>query len=113
MIFQWDAKNLEHIGEHGVTPHEAEFVIRHAKPPFPKQLPDGKSLVWGVSDSGEYLQVIFVILEDGRVDTQGMTAADLAAFLDGEQVVYVAHAMPMTENQKSQLKARNKKKGRR
>jgi hypothetical protein len=47
MIFQWDEKNTAHIQEHGVSPGEAEFVVRHAKSPFPEQIPDGKSLVWG------------------------------------------------------------------
>jgi uncharacterized DUF497 family protein len=113
MIFQWDQKNTAHIAEHGVSRDEAEFVIRHAKPPFPRKIPDGKSLVWGTTDEGEHLQVIFVILEDDRVEVQNMAFADLAAYMDGEEVVYVAHAMPLTENQKSQLRARSKKKGRR
>jgi uncharacterized DUF497 family protein len=113
MLFQWDEKNISHVEEHGVSPHEAEFVIRHAMLPFPERVPDGKWLVWGTTDAGDYLQVIFVLLTDDRVVVQNMVPADLASFMDGEEVVYVAHAMPMTDKQKSQFRNRNKKKGHR
>ena len=112
MIFQWDLKNTEHVEEHGVSREEAEFVIRHASSPFPERIPDGKSLVWGTTDAGEYLQVIFVILTDDRVDVENMTASDLASYIDGDDVIYVAHAMPLTRKQKSQFRARNRKRGR-
>jgi uncharacterized DUF497 family protein len=111
MLFQWDQKNTAHIAEHGVSPEEAEYVVRRAVPPFPRRVPDGKSLVWGATDDGEFLQVIFVILEDDRVDVDGMSPAQVLSFADGEEVVYVVHAMPLTSSQKSQFRAMKRKKG--
>ncbi len=45
MIFQWDDDNVGHIAEHGIHPAEAEYVVEHAKPPFPRTAADGKFIV--------------------------------------------------------------------
>ncbi len=36
MVFRWNAWNIEHIGAHGVTPGEAELVVRGAKNSYPR-----------------------------------------------------------------------------
>jgi hypothetical protein len=41
-----------------------------------------------------------------------MSASDAAAFLDGEEVLYVIRAMPLTANKKRRFKKQKKKKGR-
>src|SRR6476646_8721868 len=46
-IFCWNDWNVGHIAEHGVSPDEAEVVVRGARPPFPRDRGDGKFLVWG------------------------------------------------------------------
>jgi len=35
-LFRWNAHNIEHIAEHGVTTKDAEFVVSGARPPFPR-----------------------------------------------------------------------------
>jgi uncharacterized DUF497 family protein len=69
MIYQWTEWNREHIGEHNVRSHEAQYVVDRARPPFPREVEDEKQLVWGQTESGRYLQVIFVYLSDEEVDS--------------------------------------------
>ena len=112
MIFQWDDRNTAHIAEHGVSRTEAEFVIRHAKSPFPEDRGAGKFLVWGTTANGDYLQVVFVFPPDEEIEFRRMPASDVAGYLDGEEVIYVIHAMPLTANKKSRFKMQKRKKGR-
>ncbi len=67
MEFRWHEWNIEHIGTHGVSPDEAEAVIRRAVQPYPRKLEDDKWLVWGPGRGGRFLQVIFVLDEDDSV----------------------------------------------
>lgn len=53
--FRWNDWNLEHIGDHNILPEEAEYVINHAKPPYPEHREDDK---WLVIDSDRTLFVI-------------------------------------------------------
>ena len=88
MVFRWNAWNIEHIGAHGVTPDEAELVVRGAKSPYPRYRDDGKWLVWGPGRGGRLLQVVFVIDEDGTL--------------------FVIHARPLTEKEKKRYRRRDK-----
>ena len=88
MEFRWNRWNEEHIGRHGVLPSEAEAVIENARRPFPLAREDDKWLVWGRGRGGRWLQVVFVIDED--------------------DMVYVIHARPLTENEKRRLRRRSK-----
>jgi uncharacterized DUF497 family protein len=107
MIFSWDDWNVEHIGEHGVTRDEAEFVVRHAAPPFPAESADGKSVVWGKSRDGRYLQVIFVHRSEEEIDYESLTLGDLLSLEDnGGPVIYVVHAMDLTAKMKRQYRKR-------
>jgi hypothetical protein len=36
--FYWDEWNVAHVAKHDVTRDEAEHVVRHAKPPFPREI---------------------------------------------------------------------------
>ncbi len=90
MIFAWDERNAAHIRKHGVIPREAEFILRHARSPFPESTRDGKFRSWGQTQEGRYLQVVFVYPEDEDVDIESLDPLDRLAFADGlESVIYV------------------------
>lgn len=79
--FRWNRWNLAHIAEHGIEPGAAEHVVRHARPPWPRYVGQGKFEVFGQTQSGGYLHAIYI---KGEED-------------DG---VYVIHARPMTDPEK-------------
>ena len=62
--FRWNEWNVEHIGLHAVSPEEAEDVVMGAKQPYPLKHPDEKWLVWGRTQHGRALQVIFLFDDD-------------------------------------------------
>lgn len=80
---------MEHVASHGVAPNDAESVVRGARQPFPLWRPDDKWLVWGRASGGRLLQVVFV--------------------LDPNDDIYVIHARPLTEREKSRFRKRSKK----
>lgn len=107
MIFSWDEWNIDHIAKHGVEQDEAEFVVEHAAPPFPAESADGKSVVWGQTRDGRYLQVIFVHRSEDEVDFESLTFEDLLSLEDGGgPVIYVIHAMDLTPRMKRQYRRR-------
>jgi len=65
--FRWNRWNEEHIRRHGVEPEEAEEVVFGARSPYPLVQSEERYLVWGSTDDGRLLQVVFVIDEDGTV----------------------------------------------
>jgi hypothetical protein len=80
--FRWNDWNIAHVSDHGVTPWEAEHIVRHAKPPYPRKHRKGRhrEASWyaqGRLPSGETLQVAWV--RDPGPDC----------------TVYVIHAMPI------------------
>ena len=84
--FRWNAWNVDHIAEHGVAPEDAERVVNNARSPWPEKIGDGKWRVWGRTHDGIYLQVIYIFSPN--------------------DVVFVIHAMPLTERQKRQYRRR-------
>ena len=88
--FRWNDWNVEHIELHGVTPEEAEEVVRGAKRPYPRDIGDDKLLVRGQTEDGRYLQVIFVW--------------DVP-----DEQAYVIHARPLTRREKHGLRRRRKR----
>jgi len=89
MEFRWNEWNLDHVPKHGVTPDEAEFVVRHAKLPYPRRHGEDKWLVWGRGNGGRFVQVVFVVGDD---DT-----------------VYIIHAKPLTEREKQRYRRRKRR----
>lgn len=81
MEFRWNTWNLEHVARHGVGPKE---VVEEARKPYPRRIGDDKLLVWGRSQQGDLLQVIFVLDEDGSI--------------------YVVHARPLTERERRRFR---------
>ena len=78
--FRWNAWNRDHIGEHGIPPAQAEYVVNNAGSPYPRYEGDGRYRVIGQSAAGEYLQVVFVF--------------------DPPGVVYVIHARPLSNRER-------------
>ena len=88
MEFRWNRWNVDHIAQHGVSPDQAEEVIRDATRPYPVHREDDKWLVWGKTTGGDLLQVVFIIDEDDSV--------------------FVIHARPLTKNEKKHYRRRMK-----
>lgn len=86
MDFRWNDWNLEHIAKHGVNPLDAEHVVERARAPFPLHREDDKWLAWGKGREGSFLQVVFVLDDDGTV--------------------YIIHARPLTTREKQRFRRR-------
>ena len=86
--FRWNDWNIGHIADHGISQSEAEFVVDNAKRPFPEMVGDGKRLVVGKTPKGTYIQVIYVLDEDGTA--------------------FVIHARPLTDSEKRRYRKRRK-----
>jgi len=86
--FRWFAHNVEHVGEHGVEPTEAEFVVNHPARGFPRREADNKYRVWGQAMDGRYLQVVYIF--------------------DPPGIVYVIHARPLSNREIRQVRRRSK-----
>ena len=103
--FYWDSWNREHIAKHSVSEAEAEFVVRRASEPFPKQSGDGKALVWGRTTGGRFLQVVFVNRAVEEVDYEEMTLEQIAEMEDSSvPLVYIIHARDLTAAEKSKYR---------
>ena len=85
MKFRWNDWNQDHIERHGVSPEEAEKVVRRCKPLYRG---DGKYLVIGRGRGGRWLQVIYVLDDDGTL--------------------YVIHARPLSDSEKHRRRRREK-----
>ena len=91
MEFRWIEWNVDKVTGHGVTPEEAEEIVRGAKPPYPRYRGDDKLGVWGLTVAGRKLQVVYVLDDDGTA--------------------FVIHARSMTEEEKRQELRRRRKRG--
>ena len=85
--FRWNEWNLNHATQHGVLPEEAQAVVQSARPPFPEQIGKDKLLVMGRGTGGRFVQVIYVLDNDGTA--------------------YIIHARPLTDRQKRRLGRRS------
>lgn len=86
--FRWVEWNRDKVSLHGVAPEEAEFVVDHARSPYPAKVADEKRLVCGQTRSGRYLQVVYLI--------------------DIDDTVFVIHARPLTDQEKKRLRRRRR-----
>jgi uncharacterized DUF497 family protein len=108
MIFSWDDRNREHVAKHGVSPEQAEEVTRNAESPFPETIEDDKFVVWGATDAGRYLQVIYVLRPSHEVAYESVAMEDWMSIEAGEvnDVIRVIHAMDLTPRMKRRLRKR-------
>ena len=88
MEFRWNDWNIEHVQEHGVSPEEAEDLLREGHATLPVSYGGGKKVVWGRGWGGRLLQVVFVP--------------------DDEETAYVIHARPLTESEKRRYRRRTR-----
>ena len=86
--FRWNDWNLEHIAEHGIDLVEAELVVNHARRPWPQKIGGGKWRVWGQTEDGRYLQVIYIF--------------------DPDPTVFVIHARDLSEQEKRLFRRRRR-----
>lgn len=110
MVFSWDDVNREHIARHRVTSEEAEDVVRNAESPFPETIEDDKFVVWGSTESGRYLQVIYVLKTPDEIGYESLTVEDWMGVEAGEitVVIRVIHAMDLTARMKRNLRKRKR-----
>jgi uncharacterized DUF497 family protein len=68
MQFEWDDANIQHLGEHGVEPDEAEdcFYNPATEPELQKVNGEPRFRFEGSTDSGRLLTVVYT-LRRGRV----------------------------------------------
>ncbi len=71
-----------------MSPFAAEYIVNHARVPFPEHGGDGKWRVWGQDAGGKYLQVVYVLDNDGAV--------------------FVVHARPLEDIEKRRLRRRRR-----
>jgi uncharacterized protein len=93
--FRWNEWNIEHLAEHGVSPEEAEYVIRNAKPPYPEYRGDDKWRVIGATEVGRFLHVVYVLDDDEDDD-------------EADDAVFVIHARDATDAEKRRLRRRRR-----
>lgn len=111
MIFLWSERNEEHIGKHDVDRWEASSVVESAAPPYPEFLSERRWSVWGKTDHGRLIQVVFVdvLIEDVEPDEYaGLTLSEKMALEDGERAVRVIHARDLTETEKRRYRRRTR-----
>src|SRR4051794_20372060 len=110
MVFSWDDANRAHIAKHGVACEEAEQVVRNAAEPFPQTIEDDKLVVWGATDSGRYLQVIYVLKTPDQVSYESLSVEDWMGVEDGDinEVIRVIHSMDLTPEMKRRLRRRRR-----
>ena len=98
VIFSWDEWNTGHIATHGVSRAEAEHVAKYASDPFPRDVGEDKHLVWGPTEEGRLLQVIFVYRASDEIDFGSLTLEQWMAVSEGAagDIIYIVHAMPLT-----------------
>jgi len=106
--FIWNAKNVAHIAEHGITPGEAEHVVLTGRRTY---LTEGKWLARGQTEAGRYIQAIY-LLESDVVEID-YSEIDLVALDDADESFYVIHARPLTSAERSSLTRKRKGKGKR
>jgi uncharacterized DUF497 family protein len=100
--FYWDGWNRAHIPKHSVSQAEAEEVVRHAKPPYPRKSGEGKFTVWGPTPTGRLLQVIYVHKQISEINFEELTREQILALEDTVlPLAYIIHARELTAREKS------------
>jgi hypothetical protein len=110
VIFSWDDVNRDHIARHGVISEEAEYVVRDAHRPYPQTIEDDKFVVWGSTQSGRFLQIIYVLKAPDEVAYESLAVEDWMSVEAGDTtvVVRIIHAMELTAQMKRLLRKRRR-----
>jgi len=100
--FRCNHWNRAHIAKHGISEIEVQYVMQHARPPYPRAIDDEKSLVWGQTSAGRFLQAIYVVDRDADFDYESMTFEDILLVAgDDAPPIYVIHARDLSMREKS------------
>ena len=91
-----------------MTPVEAEYVVERAHPPWPQQKGGEKLVVWGPTDTGRLLQVIFVLKRADEIEFDALTMDQWAQVDDDDRIVYVVHSMELTPAMKRRYRLRRR-----
>jgi hypothetical protein len=93
-----------------MAPEEAEFVVKQATPPFPQDMGDEKRRVWGATETGRLLQVIYVLKNQEDVPYASVSPLDWAELQNAPsaKIVRIIHAMDLTPDMKKQLRRRRR-----
>jgi uncharacterized DUF497 family protein len=86
--FRWIDWNVDHIAKHGVVPEQAEYVVLTARRPWPSYEGRGRWLVRGQDSNGRYLQVAYIVDEEGTI--------------------FVIHSRLLNERERRQVRRRSK-----
>lgn len=98
MVFAWDDTNRLHLQKHSVSPEEAQEIVTRVQPPYPMEIGDDKLVVWGQTEHGRYLQIIYVLKKPQEVAYESLTMEDWLDIESGEvtEIVRIIHAMELT-----------------
>jgi len=109
--FIWDDANAEHATRHGVSIEEIEYVVRRARTPWPMPQGDNKFVVWGRTEAGDCVQVVYVLESEAvSIDYAEVDLLELVESADG---IYVIHANWLDESQKTAFRRIGRRKGKR
>jgi uncharacterized DUF497 family protein len=106
LVFAWDDWNRKHVAKHGCNEADAKYVLLHAQAPFPREISDGKLLVWGQTAAGNHLEIVFALKVPEELEFSSLEFLDWAALIDyhGTVAIYIIHAMPMKQKQLRQYR---------
>jgi hypothetical protein len=74
--FRWIEWNRDKVAKQGVSPAEAEQVVRSARRPYPRQNGKDKWLVVGRGHADRVVEVVYLV--------------------DPDDTLFIIHAMPLT-----------------
>lgn len=106
MFFIWNPRNRTHIAKHGVEKDEAEYVVRHASPPFPRAVGEGKYKVWGAMEAGRLLQVVYALRDIEEIGFHELPAHIMMLASHDEKFRHVIHARDLSESEKRRFRRR-------
>jgi hypothetical protein len=92
VFFIWSDRNVAHLAKHDVEPHEAEYVVRRARRPYPRAVSSVKWLVKGRTVGGRMIQVVYVLRKPEDIEADLLSGQDKVALELGERATYVIHA---------------------
>ena len=78
--FRWIPWNQQKVEGHGLSVAEVEYVVNHARRPYPKPLGNEKWIVIGPTATGRVIQVIYLV--------------------DDDETLFVIHSRPLTAKER-------------
>ena len=109
-VYSWNGANLGHIAKHDVEPDEAEEIASRPGRGYPRKIGQEKWLVWGRTERGRYLQVIYILPSDDEIDPDSLALPDLIDYSEGRaEVRYIIHAMDLPNSDRRALRRKEQR----